>query len=342
MKTTCTTLLIIFMFVSSKAQLFEGFEEILKASQDDVNILAKGYISPLSKSLVYGLNSGWASTAKTHKKFGFDITIGGSAPFVNNDDESFVPEGLTSISFGPSTTSLPTIFGDDRIEQLQVNTVTPEGLPVSTQFNFPEGIKDDLIMGSLPSPYVQIGVGLFFDTDVIIRYIPETSLEGTDFSLRGIGLKHNLMQYFGPMDKLPLNVSILGAITSTEMTYTIPDTPADSKQRVDFDMNTYIIQALASLDFPLISLFGGIGYGSGTSTLKMLGDFSIDYNAQSQGFSSTETVLLNDPIERLETDASGMQSFIGARLNLAFVKIFANYTLQEYNTLTAGVSFSFR
>jgi hypothetical protein len=37
-----------------------------------------------------------------------------------------------------------------------------------------------------------------------------------------------------------------------------------------------------------------------------------------------------------------VMGIIGARLNLLFLKIFANYTIQEYNNLTAGISFNFR
>jgi len=38
---------------------------------------------------------------------------------------------------------------------------------------------------------------------------------------------------------------------------------------------------------------------------------------------------------------NGMNGTLGVRLNLSFFKIFASYTLQEYNTATAGIAFSF-
>ncbi len=33
---------------------------------------------------------------------------------------------------------------------------------------------------------------------------------------------------------------------------------------------------------------------------------------------------------------------LGTRINIAFFKIFGEYTIQEYNTITAGIAFSFR
>ena len=48
-----------------------------------------------------------------------------------------------------------------------------------------------------------------------------------------------------------------------------------------------------------------------------------------------------DPLSSEKT-YTGTHAMIGARANLLFLKIFANYTLQEFNTLNVGVSVSFR
>jgi hypothetical protein len=48
----------------------------LKATTQDAQTLVDAYVAPLGQSLTYSLNSGWASSAKTHKKLGFDITFG--------------------------------------------------------------------------------------------------------------------------------------------------------------------------------------------------------------------------------------------------------------------------
>ena len=74
-------------------------------------------------------------------------------------------------------------------------------------------------MNSLPVPYIQAGLGLFFDTDVIVRYLPKTENQGAQVDVFGIGLKHNLMQYFGLFVKLPINVSLLGSFTSLNLNY---------------------------------------------------------------------------------------------------------------------------
>ena len=52
-----------------------------------------------------------------------------------------------------------------------------------------------------------------------------------------------------------------------------------------------------------------------------------------------ETVV--DPIN-LDFEATGIRGTLGLRFNLAWFKIFADYSVQEYNTATAGIAFSFR
>jgi hypothetical protein len=105
-----------------------------------------------------------------------------------------------------------------------------------------------------------------------------------------------------------------------------------------FDADTFTIQALASIDLPVISAFAGLGYNYGDSQFKVSGDYSIDYYIADM---PTISRVLNDPVS-IASDASGVMGVVGARLNLLFIKIFANYTIQEYNTLAAGISFNFR
>jgi hypothetical protein len=64
---------------SANAQTNDGFESILLAT-DDAEKLLGAYIDPAMTGLIYGMNNGWYHTAKVHKLFGFDISIGLNAP----------------------------------------------------------------------------------------------------------------------------------------------------------------------------------------------------------------------------------------------------------------------
>ena len=326
---------------STNAQLFDGIENILLTSTEDARILAEGYTAPLGKTLTYALNSGWATSAKTHKKLGFGLAIGGAAPFVPDGDQVFTPTGLTSLSV-PSG-SLPTVFGEGGEQELNytfTESILDNEIEYQGKLSFPGGLKDELPLGTIPAPFVQASVGVVFDTDLLVRFIPTMEMQGSTFSLTGFGLKHNIMQYFGPLDKLPLNVSVLAAISKASFEYDLSDTTfgGNSTNRImTFEADTFTIQALASIDLPVISAFAGLGYNSGDSQFDVKGDYSIPYSVSGINISR----VLEDPIS-IASEASGVMGIVGARLNLLFLKIFANYTIQEYNTLTAGVSFNFR
>ncbi len=341
MKNLIFSILTLSLSVTSvNAQLFDGIENILLTSTEDARILAEGYTAPIGKTLMYALNSGWATSAKTHKKLGFGLTIGGAAPFVPDVDQVFTPTGLTSLSV-PSG-SLSTVFGEGGDQELNFSfseSVLGNEIEYEGKLSFPGGLKDELPLGTVPAPIVQASVGVVFDTDLLVRFIPTMEMQGSTFSLTGFGLKHNIMQYFGPLDKLPLNVSVLAAISKASFEYDLSDSTFggnSTNRKMTFEADTFTIQALASIDLPIISAFAGLGYNAGDSQFNVSGDYSIDY-----GITGIGPRILKDPIS-IASDASGVMGIVGARLNLLFLKIFANYTIQEYNTLTAGISFNFR
>jgi hypothetical protein len=342
MKTQIIITLVAFSIsTTTKAQLLGGLENILFTSTEDARLLAEGYTAPLGKALTYGLNSGWATSAKTHKKLGFGLAIAGAIPFVPEADQSFTPTDLTSLNV-PSG-SLPTIFGEGKEESLNFSfkeTILNTEQEFSGEFRFPGGMKDDLPFGTIPAPIIQASVGVVFDTDLLVRFVPSSTYQGSSFRLTGFGLKHNIMQYFGPLDRLPLNVSVLAAFSQANFEYNLAEinfAGGNENQKMSFEADTFTVQALASVDLPIISVFAGLGYNSGTSHFDMTGDYELDYNVAGM------TVLRNfkDPISTT-SESTGVMGVIGGRLNLLFLKIFANYTIQEYNTLTAGISFNFR
>ena len=257
-------------------------------------------------------------------------------------DQVFTPTGLTSLSL-PSG-SLPTVFGEGGDKQLNFSfseSVDGNEVEYDRTLSFPGGLKDELPLRTVPATIVQASVGVIFDTDSLIRFVPTMEMQGSTFSLTGFGLKHNIMQYFGPLDKLPLNVSVLAAISKASFEYDLSDSTFggnSSNRKMTFEADTFTLQALASIDLPIISAFAGLGYNAGDSQFDVSGDYSIDYEVAGL---PTISRILEDPI-RISSEASGVMGIIGARLNLLFLKIFANYTIQEYNTLTAGISFNFR
>ncbi|HKJ06624.1 MAG TPA: DUF6588 family protein, partial [Flavobacteriaceae bacterium] len=296
------------------------------------------------KGLIYGMNTGWYTTAKVHKKFGFDITIGANASFVPSKDEMFSFSNLNLETVTANANEAPTVAGPkNRTNVTATVSTTVDGEEVSAEFIMPDGIKDDLPFNAVPSPSLQVGLGLPFKTDVIVRYVPEVGSDDVKGNLVGFGLKKEITSIFGPLDKLPLHISILGTYSTMNVDYDLQNDSSieGENQKANLKLNAYNVQAIASLNFPIINVYGGIGYSSGTSTYKMTGTYTLEYETNQPAPYDTVSTTLVDPIN-LDFDASGVKATLGTRISLGIFKIFTDYTVQEYNTLNAGISFSFR
>ena len=345
MKHRILTFLSFLIFTSSaNAQLLDGLETVLLAKEDAQKLL-QGYTNPLAKSFIYGLSTGWAHTAKTHKSLGFDLTIGVGLSAAPDTDLTFIPENLSYVD--SDNLVLPTVFSDSNSVFLDVIIpVSTESGELRATLEFPGGVGDLLPISGVPVPTLQASVGAVLNTDIIVRYVPETDIEGTSVSLHGLGFKHDLTQYLGPIDKLPFNLSILAAQTNLSSRYNIETTtlsqnPVADIRYVDFNVKAQTVQLLGSLDFPFVSVFGAVGISRGSADLGMKGVYELSYTQQVGEFQVPISTSVTDPVS-LNYSANSTLATIGARLNLAILKIYAQYSLQEYQTASVGVSVGLR
>lgn len=352
--------LLIFMGVfalsfNTKAQ--DGFENILLAPSSDTNKLLQAYFTPAMEGFIYAMNDGWFHTAKVHKKLGFDISVGLNASIVPTEKELFSISALgLSSSVSSNATNGSTFAGPDSSTTFTVTkdvtisdpTSPANGLTRSVTANFdtPGGVTGELPLNAVPAPVAQFNLGLPFKLEAMVRFFPETDLgdDGGSAKMLGLGLKKEITSWFGPLDKLPLHVSLLATYTSMDVNYAFADVNSGGFQMTNasanFELRSYTAQAIASLNFPIINIYGGLGYRSGTSKLNMTGTYKGEYTYSEGGQSFTHTETITPP--NMEFDAGGFSTTVGARLSLAFFKIFGSYTLQEYNTVSAGIAISIR
>ncbi|QTE22169.1 DUF6588 family protein [Polaribacter cellanae] len=335
---------------NSNAQ--EGLENILFADLSDANKLTKGYLTPVAEGLIFGMSNSWYHTAKVHKPFGFDISIGGNFSFAGDNQNNFDINSLklsNKITKNPSTS--PTILSKGLAEVNAFEVTIPANSDpninggvhpeLRRNFTMPDGFGDELPFNSIPTPAVQLSLGLPAKFEATLRFVPKVGGSETKANLFGLGLKKEITDWFGPMDKTPLHISLLGAFTNMTVAHNIKDPNGNdiniSNGLAELKLNSYTFQALASLNFPIINLYGGVGYISGSSTLRLGGEYKLQYSDGINNFTRT----LNDPLN-LDYDTSGFTTTLGARLSLGFFKIYGSYTLQKYNTANLGIAFSFR
>ena len=179
-KKPLTLIFLTLFFNSLKSQ--SGLESILIAAEQDSKKIFQGYLQPALKSSIYLMNSGWYTTAKVHKKLGFDLTFSLNSAIIPSSVETFDISNLDMITSDSS--SISTVFGNSESSELYVN-IPSDGLrpEISTSFFSPKGIKEKLPLGMVSSPVIQASVGLPLKSELTLRYLPEYSRNNVYLSL---------------------------------------------------------------------------------------------------------------------------------------------------------------
>ncbi len=343
-------LVFIGLFFGSLYSNAQSFDHILVAGQDDASLYLENYLEPVLSGLVQNLNSGWYHTGKTHKKYGFDFTINATASFVPDDKKRFLfrnsDYNVLELASGNSQEYLPTVMGQTTNEQINVKIPLTDGTGFKVaRFDALDGIEDELPVAAVPSPMIQIGFGLPSKTDFKIRFVPKIGSDEVKFNLIGIGLQHNILQYF-KLDKVtPFDLSVLGAFTTSTTTYIPKDgTIPGRNQETTFKINAYTVQVVGNVDLKVINFYAGLGYSSGNASVLVKGTYEFQYDIENTVGIITDTIPeeITDPINIHYKMSKQLKATLGMRLNLSVVKLFADYSFQDYGTLNAGLAISFK
>lgn len=324
-------------------QLFaqRDVEGLFKSGPEDATKLVNAYMNPLFKGLGIGLNSGWNNTAKSLGFLRFDLRITGTMAFVPTADRSYDVNtlGLQNIrpatAGGPSTG--PTAFGSD--QQGANMRLYNNGTPTNETFRLPQGSG----LNFVPSPQIQLTVGLPRNIDVSLRYVPKIKL-GSDagkLGMFGAGAKAELFPLIlGKRENLiPFNLAV--ALGFTRLNYSLPlhvnTTEANSNQKVEVKVNGFSSELILSKKLLAFTPFASVGYNSANSTLKALGSYQFDTPTL---LDPNRTTTFNDPIS-IKNDLDGFRASLGFQLDLAFFRLYGSYTAAKYQYVNAGIGFGF-
>lgn len=313
------------------------------AGTEDASKLTENYVRPVAKGFMYGLNNGWYSTGRTHKKLGFDIAFVANLAGVPGKDEmfEFVESDYSNITLVNGSTEIQTLMGGDNNTTLSARIKTRAGNFKLANFTMPDGIGSDLPMNAVPIAALQVGVGIpGIDADLKLRYLPKVGTSDLEVGILGIGIQKSLSKIL-KMDKTLVDISALIAYTKLIAEYDIQGNSGlnGDGQVMEFATNAYTIQAIASVNLKLIEFYGAVGYNISKMDVDIKGSYDLEYKLEGTQIVVSETLV--DPVS-VDFKSSGVRATIGTRLNMAFFKIFADYTIQEYNSVTAGIAFSFR
>jgi hypothetical protein len=289
---------------------------------NNVQQLVSGYVSPIAEDFGSLMNNGWYNTAATHKKFGFDfsVTMNGTVPASTSD-------------------KAPTAYGPKGVvPSFAFNSGPNNGIP----FFGPDGgnISKDVPIGSLAVPTMQIGVGLFGNTDVRIRYTPNIKISGTELSNWGVGIHHDIKQHIPGLKELPFSLSLLLAYSQLTASTDLSGLYTGSNQEGVGETKGYTGQILISKSLAVVTFYGGIGFNSATTTYSIKGTYTVDKTAE--GIPLISSVNLTNPYKQ-DFKSNGFRATGGMRLKLGPIIMNGDYTLVNAKGLfTAGFGFTVR
>lgn len=333
--------------------------DYLRSTPADGVEFIEAYVTPWANAFGAGLNGSWYNSAKPHKFGGFDLTMGVNVGIVPSSAESFDLSTLDlSANLSPKTGTAPTIAGPKN--DGPVMTYTQSGVTLAT-FNTPAGTAWKYI----PVPTLQVGIGLPLGTEVKVRYIPRLPVKDGDIMLWGVGLMHSIMQYIPGNKLLPVDVSIFAGYTKLNgnvplslqpstlnghfpnyTTYSLATSFTD--QNLSATVEALNVSAIVSVNLPVISFYGGVGYSKTTTNVEMTGNFptpTLVTPVAAAPYAEYNDSGVKKGVDFPEIDIqnfSGLRANIGFRIKLAVVTIHADYTRAQYNVLSTGLGISFR
>ena len=292
----------------------------------EVEQLVTSYISPLPHALGAGLNNAWWTTAKPHKKLGFDISLSITPIIIPDKDKSFKIGNEGSFIGGKTAT----IFGgtEDGGDVDYVNNMTG----IATTISMPDGVG----IGFVATPMLQAGIGLPLKTEIDFRYSPKFKTKYFNLGLIGLGVKHDLLQWIPVLNKLPIDLSVMTGHTRLNTGFDIQD------QGIDLNVKATTINLLLSKKVALLTAYVGVGYNHTSSNI------AITLNEQNNSYLQSIESVANIDLSELTTmefeNHIDLKANIGARVQLTLLTINASYTVTEYGykLYTAGVGVSLR
>ncbi|WP_425390612.1 DUF6588 family protein [Ekhidna sp.] len=335
------------MISMSHSASSQEFGEIFRSGAADANQYLGAYTKSMMLSFNNGLSSGWYNTAKPHKLLGFDITASVNVANIPDDDRFFDFNSRTweNLELASGSNILPTAVGGETSSVLRIPASTEVAPGVTYEndvtFNAPPGfdVEDFPIVG-FPVPAVQLGIGLPKGTELVVRYASDFGAAGDDgsFNIFGLGVKHDLKQWVPGLKQIPFDFSGFAAFNRLKAEYVIDETSPEFQADglATLKASSFTVQGIVSKKLAIFTPYMGIGYNIASSSMDVAGDFT--YTDTSSGQSATVT----DPVALDFSGGSSPRVNLGLRMKLLILTIHTEYTIQKYNTFTAGLGLSIR
>jgi|SRR5690625_594502 len=331
-------LFLLFLFFSLKLAAQQNLENILVAGVEDANRFIDSYIGPVAEGMIYNSSNGWIQEAQVKKPLRFDISVVANASLIKDHQKYFIlnTEDYEMLKFkdGSISKKVGTAFGENNPEiTVMAEVINDNGETETVEFYLPQGLASTNI-NVLPTAFIHGRVGLFKATELKVRYLPTVKMEDVRLGIFGIGVQHEFSKWFS--SNFPLAISGLIVYNNMKGSYKFYDDQIIEAVDPEFELkqNSMLYQLQVSTKFKKFNFYGGLGFLNGTSNFNVLGSYEV----KSGSTIADSKKYYYNPIS-LKHKVSGFKGTLGAKLQLGFFKLHADYNFSEFNTVSVGMHF---
>lgn len=319
---------------------FIGFISLIGRSQNidqgdinnivlDLTSLSRSYVTPAANGIAHQMTNGWFSSARIEDKlWNISISVQGNLLFIPKKQRSFLIDEahLSNIRIRGDETSVfsPTSIGNNSTVELEGNIGDETFV-----FDTPEGINEEVFWHG----QLQVGLTLPYRTEFLARYSPRVSISDVNYQSYGIGLHHNLSQWFTNMNTTSWNFSSLVYFTKFDITTSFDD-----------------------ITFPFLGSLNSIqadsfAFGLNLIGSKTLDDFTFtgalnvttsDYNYSIGSDSGLLLLILNPAISEISNTDTFASGNVAVRYDWNNFAAFSSLSFGQFQNLIVGLNYTFK
>ena len=275
------------------------------------------YITPATDAAVYQASSAWVNTVKKKKLLDFTLGVNANVFLVPNSDKTFQLNN-SDLSFfsieNSNSVEVPSALGND-VQYYMSGDLDGTAVRIET----PQGIDQQFVF----YPHLYGSLTLWYGTDLLVKFSPYTKLKKSEYQVYGVGLKHNLDQYFKGLQSKKVNLAATFSYSKEDIRFAFLDinTPYGTLglNQLSGLVDTYQFQFNASKEYKKFEFIAGLIANTSDFRYLLLGpEGTIE---QYISFQKT----LNDNLKTIYKTKTNYMAEVSCRYQIS--KVFLQTTL---------------
>lgn len=320
LKSFCFYVLLCSSIPSICAQTNQDIDDVVF----DLILLSQEYINPAAIGVSYQASAGWYTSAAKKEQWHLELSLQGGVLALPDRFKTFSINqselrNLSVLDQGERVT-FPTSIGGTEISRLE-GTINGD----TFQFDAPEGIDEDYVS----QVQIQAALTVWKGTTLIGRFSPRVEIKETSYNTFGIGLHHNVSQWFqNTPSTFSLGALIAYSNFNVEDTFSNINVVIGNLNSVEVQGDSFTYQLTATQQLNKFSISGGLGFISSTFDYEVGGDGDLILS------------ILNTVLNNTSNSNTEFKADLGLDYKIGDFSINSMLTFGRFANLTLGLNYN--